>query len=127
MSELKDVKPGDVVAAERPGRGAYAPDMVMLTVARVTPTQLVTRKGERIRIRDGHLVGSGPWSQIGSFFVPTASQVAKHRAQIAKRRRYMNLWEWLRSTLTGRTLTIEQLVAMKAAYDGATNNTEERP
>lgn len=72
MSSLNDVKPGDILVECRKNY------MGIVTVLKVTPTQIVLNNNSRYRKKDGYLVGRDAWN-YGKVKVPENGQVESIR------------------------------------------------
>lgn len=116
-NNFEDVQPGSYLATRRNVRYAlkYIPPLQMHRVARVTAKQIVLEGGDRVWIKDGRKVGHH-WE---SYFIPTTEQIHEQAVLVNRRNHYVGLLDWLDESIIKkrRELTIEQIEAMKSAFE----------
>lgn len=102
MSELEDVKVGDlVISHHRTGRR-------VLRVVKITPTQIVTVGNERYRKKDGYAVGCGGF-YYDSITVPKEGEVES----IRRRDFIVNVCKNGVKVLDQRNISHEQAIKIK--------------
>lgn len=113
MNDMTNIKVGDVVVAKRaPSIKRYPATLIMRKVERVTAKQALLSGGVRIWLKDGSIVGDA-WV---TYRTPTQEQIDTHKAECALHVRYVEAASWFDS-LKINTITVEQLEAMRAAFD----------
>lgn len=111
MSEnewLEKLKTTDEVLVSRYGRFGMSREYIT-KIARFTPTTIVTTDGYKFRKKDGHIVGS---DMRGGIHPVTQEKRDYINNQIKKRE--LEMW------FSGLRPNVEQLEAMKAAYEQVT-------
>lgn len=102
---LESLKPTDEVLVSRYGRFGMSREYIT-RIARFTPTMIITTDDYKFRKKDGHIVGS---EMSGGIHPVTQEKCDYIRAQSEKRE--LDMW------FSGLRPTVEQLKAMKKAYD----------
>lgn len=112
------VKPGDVIAFDNMDgwRQKYASKYEMHVIEKITPKQIILTMGRRVWKADGRIVGGNPFHKA---FIPTQEQMEEHANSLAIRKRRVAVIEWF-DRLRVRDLSVEQLEAMKEAFDRVT-------
>lgn len=110
------VTAGDILAKKNDNRWnskCHIP-YAFVRVAKATPKQALLSDGTKVRLEDGKTIGEsyGP-----RWFVPTPEQIKEQEAAADRKARYQAAINWY-DDLHRSELTVEQLEAMKAAYEG---------
>ena len=118
--DLTGVKVGDVIALPTYSHwGEPSRLYTRMRVEKVTATQVAVDNGYRFRKSDGKKIG-GIYG--GYAFVPTPEQLeadSKYREQFQRKYKAR---KWVEDTVCKhiKSLTVEQIEAMKAAYESVT-------
>ena len=118
--DLTGVKVGDIIALPTYSHWGEPSSLYsLMKVEKVTAAQITVNNGYRFRKSDGKKIG-GSYNDYA--FIPTSEQLEadnKHRESFQRKHKAR---KWVEDTLCKRikSLTVEQVEAMKAAYESVT-------
>lgn len=117
---LTGVKVGDIIALPTYAHWGEPSSLYnLMQVEKATSTQITVDDGNRFRKSDGKKIGG---SYRDYAFVPTLEQLEENRKHREQYQRKHKARKWLDETVCKRikSLTVEQIEAMKAAYESVT-------